>query len=198
MKHDCNIEERILIAAKKVFLLKGYGGSKMRDIADEAEINHALLHYYFRCKENIYYKVFDDSILMVSSVLDSHLNNEALCLDERINRAISECFEVFLKEPLLIKFIIEEVLREPQKMKVRIKSVIDFDRAYTSLANRLIEEHKSNNAETKDSFSILLGILIFCYSKVLIILMLEDEVTKPPNLYWNDSVSKMIIETLGT
>ena len=47
-------EEKILEAAKKVFHRKGYEGSRMQEIADEADINKALLHYYFRIKEKLF------------------------------------------------------------------------------------------------------------------------------------------------
>lgn len=39
-------------AARQVFLRKGFSGARMQDIADNAGINKALLHYYYRSKEN--------------------------------------------------------------------------------------------------------------------------------------------------
>ncbi len=48
---DSSTEERILASAKKVFIRHGMMGARMQDIADEAGINKALLHYYFRNKE---------------------------------------------------------------------------------------------------------------------------------------------------
>ena len=47
---DQTTEQVILAAAKKVFVQKGMAGARMQDIADEAGINKALLHYYFRNK----------------------------------------------------------------------------------------------------------------------------------------------------
>ena len=47
-KIDQSSEQVILEAAKKVFVRKGMAGARMQDIADEAGINKALLHYYFR------------------------------------------------------------------------------------------------------------------------------------------------------
>ena len=48
---DGGTEEVILNAARKVFVKKGMYGARMQDIADEAGINKALLHYYFENKE---------------------------------------------------------------------------------------------------------------------------------------------------
>ena len=41
-------ETQILNAARDVFYRKGLAGARMQEIADEAGINKAMLHYYFR------------------------------------------------------------------------------------------------------------------------------------------------------
>ena len=58
MKKDFTTEEKILTAAKQVFLTRGMDGARMQDIADEAGINKALLHYYFRSKDQLFEKIF--------------------------------------------------------------------------------------------------------------------------------------------
>jgi TetR/AcrR family transcriptional regulator len=52
-------EEIILKAAMDVFIEKGRHGARMQEIADRAGINKALLHYYFRNKENLYSQIFE-------------------------------------------------------------------------------------------------------------------------------------------
>ena len=54
---DQKTEERILEAAKTVFMRDGLYGARMQDIADTAGINKALLHYYFRNKEKLFDQV---------------------------------------------------------------------------------------------------------------------------------------------
>lgn len=51
-------ETRIFEAALRVFARHGRHGARMQQIADEAEINKAMLHYYFRSKEQLYARVF--------------------------------------------------------------------------------------------------------------------------------------------
>lgn len=51
-------ERKILEAAKRVFGRKGLDGARMQEIADEAGLNKALLHYYFRSKDNLFRAVF--------------------------------------------------------------------------------------------------------------------------------------------
>ncbi|MBK8827725.1 MAG: helix-turn-helix transcriptional regulator [Saprospiraceae bacterium] len=45
-------EIRIIAAAERIFLM-GLDGARMQDIADEASINKAMLHYYFRNKQQL-------------------------------------------------------------------------------------------------------------------------------------------------
>src|SRR5215203_3039208 len=53
-------EQKIITAAKKVFLAKGLAGARMQDIADEAGINKAMLHYYFRSKDKLFEQIFTE------------------------------------------------------------------------------------------------------------------------------------------
>ena len=56
-KND-STEEKILAAARKIFTTQGMSGARMQDIADEAGINKAMLHYYFRDKEKLFELIF--------------------------------------------------------------------------------------------------------------------------------------------
>ena len=58
VKADLQTEERILDAARKVFIRRGTSGARMQEIAAEAGVNQALLHYYFRSKERLSVAVF--------------------------------------------------------------------------------------------------------------------------------------------
>ena len=61
-KEDKNTEQAILKAAEEEFLKKGYALSKTTDIAKQAGVTHAMLHYYFRTKENLFEKVFSQKV----------------------------------------------------------------------------------------------------------------------------------------
>ena len=60
--NEVNAEIKIKEAARKVFLKKGMAGARMQEIADEAGINKALLHYYYRNKEQLFASVFQEII----------------------------------------------------------------------------------------------------------------------------------------
>ena len=50
-------EQIILEVARKQFVQNGFAGTRMQEIADEAGINKAMLHYYFRSKEKLYKEI---------------------------------------------------------------------------------------------------------------------------------------------
>ncbi len=50
-------EDKILQAANIVFLLYGYHGATLQQIATQADVNKAAIHYYFRSKEMLYFNV---------------------------------------------------------------------------------------------------------------------------------------------
>jgi TetR/AcrR family transcriptional regulator len=58
-------EKRILAAARREFIAKGQDGARMQVIADEAGVNKALVHYYYRSKDNLYRKVLEETLAMV-------------------------------------------------------------------------------------------------------------------------------------
>ena len=60
---DTNTEQSILEAAKIVFIKKGMEGARMQEIADEAGINKAMLHYYYRSKDKLFEAVFKETFL---------------------------------------------------------------------------------------------------------------------------------------
>lgn len=60
-QQDSDSRARILSAAREVFHRAGFDGARTKDIADAAGINKALLHYYFRSKDDLFEAVFHDA-----------------------------------------------------------------------------------------------------------------------------------------
>ncbi len=69
-------EQRIFDAALAVFARKGRDGARLQEIADRAVINRALLHYYFRTKEQLYEAVFAHGCRQFMTGLSQSLQEE--------------------------------------------------------------------------------------------------------------------------
>ena len=58
MAKSKNTEQKIFDAATELFLEKGVDRTSVREIANKAGINLALMNYYFRSKENLFDAIF--------------------------------------------------------------------------------------------------------------------------------------------
>ncbi len=76
-KEKPNKKEEIIKAAAKIFSMKGKAGARMKDIAKEAEVSSALLHYHFKSKDDLYYKVLKFYIIdKVKDIRSATIGNE--------------------------------------------------------------------------------------------------------------------------
>ena len=105
------MEQRIIQAAKQVFIEKGYAKAGMSDIAARVGINRPGLHYYFRTKEKMFKAVFADIVLsFIPSVHNIILQDKPI--HDRIAEMVDVYFEVFRKEPCFPLFIVQEIQRD--------------------------------------------------------------------------------------
>ena len=109
---DGGTEEVILNAARKVFVKKGMYGARMQDIADEAGINKALLHYYFENKDKLFEKVFMEAASHLFPKVNEVFNSDASVF-EKIEKFCDEYIDVVMENPYLPLFVINEVNQNP-------------------------------------------------------------------------------------
>ena len=107
-------EERIKAAARKVFHQKGYAGTRTRDIAEEAGINHAMVNYYFRSKEKLFGIVMLETMTFFFKGVSTILNNENTSLEEKIEQVVANYIDLLLEEPELPTFMFNEVRTNPE------------------------------------------------------------------------------------
>lgn len=110
---DSSTENIILEAAKRVFQQKGMDGARMQEIADEAGINKASLHYYYRSKQLLFEAVFKNAFLLLAPQLNSIINDDST-LFEKIEKFSANYISFIIKHPYLPNFIIQELNRNPE------------------------------------------------------------------------------------
>ena len=117
-------EGQILEAAKNVFQRKGMDGSRMQEIADEAGINKALLHYYYRSKQMLFEAVFKNAFSLMAPQLNSILNDDS-SIEDKISHFTHNYLTFMNKHPYLPKFIIMEVNRNPDFLS-KVQGIAGF------------------------------------------------------------------------
>jgi len=103
-------EERILKAATKIFREKGREGARMQEIADAAGINKALLHYYFRSKDQLFERVFQESARLFFFRLNEILQSER-DIFQKITQLCDAYISLSVENPFIPVFIIGEMNR---------------------------------------------------------------------------------------
>jgi len=109
---DENTEEQILEAAKNVFQTKGMDGARMQEIADNAGINKAMLHYYYRSKQLLFEAVFKSAFSLLAPQLNKILNDDS-SIEDKIRNFTTNYISFIIKHPYLPNFIIQELNRNP-------------------------------------------------------------------------------------
>ncbi len=118
-KKNKTSEEKILAAAKKVFTTKGMAGARMQDIADEAGINKALLHYYFKDKNKLFELVFLEEAQKFFPKINMIFQSDDP-LFEKIEKFVNEYITEMLENPYLPWFILNELNRDPDQFMYKI------------------------------------------------------------------------------
>jgi len=112
-------EERIIAAATKVFINKGLAGARVRHIATEANINSAMIYYYYRSKHNLFSLVFNNALKnFLPSV--AYLERRDLDIFSKIEMFCDELIERQISNPVLSAFILNEIEKNPERLNKEI------------------------------------------------------------------------------
>jgi TetR/AcrR family transcriptional regulator len=108
-------ETLILDAARKVFLENGFDGTTMQKISDEAGINKALLHYYFRSKDRLFEAVFIEAFSRMIPNLLKIFASEAEFID-KIRGFVETYITALQQYPQIPLFILHDLHRNPGRI----------------------------------------------------------------------------------
>jgi AcrR family transcriptional regulator len=115
-QRDGETEQKILDAARTVFLKRGTAGARMQEIAQEAGVNQALLHYYFRSKEGLSNAVFRQFAARIFPALAQVLGAD-IPLDEKIDRVVGLYLDNLTRNPFLPGYLISELHHHPERVE---------------------------------------------------------------------------------
>ena len=179
MKTDeLNTEQIILEAAGKVFLQKGLKGATTQEIAAEAGVNKALLHYYFRTKESLYLAIFANMVkTKVPSIAGILIARQPLAVT--VGRFITAYFDLLSSNLYLANFLIMDLQQNPSRI-MEIFSQADPQRIFRVLNFKLRREGVHHiTAE-----HLILNMVSLCFFPFIIrpmintILLKNDEAAK--------------------
>lgn len=160
-------EQQILAAAEHEFLTRGYDGARTTSIAQAAGVTHAMLHYYFRTKEQLFERIIDEKFETMSHSMFAIMGDPSLPIVERIKGGIEAHFDFVAQNPLLPRFVINEIISRPERYDVlykRVGAIIDnVYRGLQSEINRSAERGEIERVDIKMLFISIMSLNIFTF-----------------------------------
>lgn len=157
---DQSPEQRILLAAKKIFVVQGMAGARMQDIANEAGINKAMLHYYFRSKEKLFAVILKEAIgRLIPRVSEIFQGDEPLFV--KIELFCDQYISTIQENPYIPLFIINELNRQPEKFIENIWPGLDQG-ALRKLTAQINDETNAGRIRPIEPFQLVVNMLALC------------------------------------
>lgn len=152
-------EHAILIAAEEEFMEKGYDGAKTQSIAKRAGVTHAMLHYYYRTKENLFNKVFEEKVYMLVDSIIYSFKDKDLPFLIRIQKGIEAHFDFLARNPKLPRFVLNEMISKPERLNIFKNKIFSFlGDIVINLEHEMQHEIKAGNINNITLVDLLLDI----------------------------------------
>lgn len=129
------MENKIIDAARSVFIEKGYAETSMSEIAARVGINRPALHYYFRTKEKMFQAVFGSIVLSVVPKVFDALTHKEKSISQRVEGIIDAYYALFLENPQLPMFMLRELNRDSDLLINTIQQFNVMDTVHNALAS---------------------------------------------------------------
>ena len=170
MERNQNIEKRILWVAERLFLEKGFSGTSTTEIAKTVGCNQALIHYYFRTKEKLFWDVFAPKMEQVVEYLDAPLD-ESLNFMDRISNIIDFYFGILELDERLAPFIVNELIMHPGRWDTFRDRFLRNERrrsAFTRFESMVRDEIGNGSIREIQPIDLLLNIMSLTISAFIV------------------------------
>ena len=158
--HAEDTETKILHAAEKEFLEKGYAGARTATIAEAAGVTHAMLHYYFRTKDKLFERIITEKMTLLGDIVLGAFGDSSLPLAERIRQGVEQHFDFIAANPSLPRFIINEVYAHPERLRIMETSVQGIaSRLLGGLQSEIDESVARGLSRPADALMLLVDII---------------------------------------
>ncbi len=163
MKSNTNLEQEILDAATELFLERGFDSTSTTDIAKKAGCNQALVHYYFRTKENLFLRIFKKNIETFLSFANNYMYSGDFM--QFLEKGIESYFEILKANRNLPLFLIKEfAMNEDRRIFFRENFVNNELRrsVYYKFDKIVKQEIEKGTIRPIETLNLILDVLSLC------------------------------------
>ncbi len=149
-------ESKIKEAARQVFLAQGYEGAKMRQIAEEAGVNLAMINYYFRSKEQLFKSIYAETFAQFVGQM-ALMINEPTPLEVKIWKIVDRYTDFIMDNPLIPSFILSEQQANDGAFfkEIGVRGLIEK----SVFKKQLVEEAEKGNIRAIEPLQVIITIL---------------------------------------
>ncbi len=156
----------IIETAMDLFAGKGYEGTSIRDIAEKASVNLAMVNYYFGSKEKLFEKIVEYKSSVTRGLLDEILKNEQLSSIEKIYAIIDSYVEKLFTHRSFHRLIYQElILNLRDELQ---NSIVNNLAPNSTIIKRIIETGIKNGEFKKVDVELTLASLMGTINQVLL------------------------------
>ncbi|MCR5049650.1 MAG: TetR/AcrR family transcriptional regulator [Paludibacteraceae bacterium] len=170
------MESRIREVAQQIFFRQGYATTSTTQIAKEVGCTQALVHYYYRTKENLFRQIFLEQIESALHVIGRSLATEE-SFDRFIEQAINMYINALMKNPRLPFFVLEELVNNPERRKYLRDNFVKnptYALLYMEFDARLRQEQQAGRIAQIESFDLMMTIISMTVFEFLTLPLYQD------------------------
>ncbi len=160
MGEDKKTEEVILEAAKTVFIRKGMDGARMQEIADEAGINKALLHYYFRSKQKLFDAVFSMVLRSTFNEMREIFSGE-FSVEQAVRKFADSYINTLIQNPYIPEFVIHELNKDVEALQLLVSKNLPDITPFLQVIEKEIAEGKIRKMDPRQLLMNTISLCIF-------------------------------------
>jgi len=133
--------------AMDLFAEKGFEGTSVRDLAHHADVNLAMINYYFGTKENLFASLLEQKALFMREKISEIENDKSLSEIDKLDLIIESYVLRFLSQPNFHRLLQQELL--VSKREILHQNVIDLFVKNTQDVVAIIERGTRKNCSKK-------------------------------------------------
>jgi len=176
-------ETDIIMAAMEEFAEKGFFGARMQTIADTAGVNKAMLHYYFRSKENLYSQALKTCLRMIWGRMEETLEDEGP-LYERLDRVVDMAMDILLQHPSIFKIILSDVASGGERLGKCVTELKSLGLTPEQVWLEALSEIGMDSVEAMQFMLSMLGMNIFgIVGQPFLSVVFNFELTRSPSFF---------------
>lgn len=154
------MEQAIVRAAEKLFLEKGFAAASTTQIAKAAGCNQALVHYYFRTKDNLFNQIFELKFRQFFQQLFDITGLVDMPFIDKVKHVTETHFDLLAANPQIPMLILNELSRQPKHIDALRDSLRNVTQnMFFSFQTELTAEIEAGNVRNIELLDIAITIM---------------------------------------